>query len=292
MKRNMVIILSNLAVLTVLGFYLPGLLRAADCPEPKLTCTLFDLKGNRTGYSVQIDPMPPGEWPQCESTGKCKWDYKLIGFGLYDKILQINTLAPDCCPQIEYSFGLTDTGGKIYPLGAGVPITFFGYGNFQDWAISLPLSSAPNFSFYSDQYVPSRKTSIQVNAWLKGHFLPEMFFCKEIAGPACPDPLTTIAASTSETIAMDNGITVCLAKHPNSKCPIVVDCNDAANGILTELRWRPIQEVLGAKGLTNYEPIYFGGVPGQDCPKIFLRTQATSGTSSWICTGSGRCYYQ
>jgi len=290
MKKNMVFIFSTLAILTILVFYLPALTRADDCPEPLNECYLYEYQligePTQTNYVLRVK-RENGEWPIFDSsTRRYKWQYELLNFEPDHKVVQMNTLAPDCCPKINYWVG---PGGKIYPPGHGVlfPAFGFGFGDFQNWAISLPVSGAPIFSFYTDQYSTPGKSSIQVSSLKKVGFfkIPKMFACQEIAGPSSPDPLTTIAVSTNETIALDNGETWCLAKLQNSKCPAVVDCIT-----LKERDWDPIQDVISANITSLGEKIFFAGAPGQDCPRVIFRTEATSGNSSVICSG-GRCYH-
>jgi hypothetical protein len=294
MKRKMAIIFSSLALLTVLVFYLPGLARAADSPGVPESCTLVNIFGKEiSGYTLELAPNSPSV-----NGALYKWEYLLHGL---DKkyVIQMNTLAPVCSPPppIPYS---TDPGGKVYNPGAGVPLTFFGYGDFQDYAISFPVKNVSSYSFYSNQSSPPQKTSIQINS-LKG-----MFFCKEIAGPSCPNPLITSAASTFEEIQVNNnGDRVCLKKDPNFPCPVAVCCKDDES--CTEgapLQSADISEVLKAvpievspceycEGSRSITPtpltVGFAGVPEQACPKIILSVAGEGAT--WVCVG-GKCFYK
>jgi hypothetical protein len=300
MKRKTAIIFSSLALLTVLGFYLPGLIRAADSQGVPTSCTLVDLFNKSTGYSLAIAPNASNEWPYLEN-GQYKWAYQLNGL---DKkyVIQMNTLAP-VCPTSTYS----TFGGKVYNPGAGVPLTFFGYGDFQDYAVSLPVKNGSPYSFYSNQLPPPQKTSFQINS-LKG-----MFFCKEIAGPSCPNPLITTAASTFGEIQMDNGDRVCLKKDPNFPCPIAYCCDDDSTcspGPGQMLLSKSIDQVLTAiplvdgggggfrsecteceGGGTGPLPVGYAGVPEQACPQIFLRALDTNLGATWVCVG-GKCFYR
>jgi hypothetical protein len=304
MKRKTTIIYSSLTLLMVLPFYLPGLDRAADGQEVPTKCTLYDFCNKPTGYSLEIAPNANKKWPYLEN-GLNKWAYKLNGL---DKkyVLQMNTLAPVCTPPIAYS---TDSGGKVYNPGAGVPLTFFGYGDFQDYAVSFPVKNGSPYSFSSNHSSPPQKTSFQINS-LKG-----MFFCKEIAGPSCPNPLITSAASTFEEIYVNNNNDrVCLKKDPNFPCPVAVCCEGdesctPAPGETERLPSKSIDQILNAAPLyriiveeSGYGdesdpsvfpgeplPVGYGGVPEQACPKIVLSVASVGKT--WVCVG-GTCFYR
>jgi hypothetical protein len=252
------------------------------CGPVPTSCKLYDSAGNDSGFSIEIFPEG-GIWP-IPVENRYKWRYKIIGN--IEVIKSIATLAPHCCLSNNYSTG----GTALYPPGVGDLITKFGVGNFQDWVVMLSMDSGttpPGYYYYSGQLVPSQRTTIQVKTGLK------TYYCAAIAGPSCPNELTTIASSTFERIQMDNGDDVCLSKNPNFPCPVAVDC---ITGI--QLPSAPIEQVLqanyqlpGTEGSGNFEPILYAGVPEQACPKIFLRSCIDCENSTWVCSG-GRCYYR
>jgi hypothetical protein len=279
MKKRKIFLWLSLVMVMLFGLNGTSYSGTVPVPDPcgpvPTSCTLYDSSGNPSAFTIETFPEG-GVWPIPGSNG-FQWRYKINSS--IPGIKSIAILAPHCCPANNYSGG---TGIKLPGQGA---VTGFGAGNFQDWVIMLnPLSSTPDF--YSEKNVPSQRTSIQVKTTDK------IYYCTAIAGPACPNEQTIIAASTFEVIQMDNGDTVCLNKNPNYPCPIAVYCPGEENAG-QELPSKPIDQVLQAnvQSSTGFEPVFYAGVPEQACPKIFLRSAPDSQESTWVCSG-GRCYYR
>jgi hypothetical protein len=288
MNKKKTFLWFSLAVVVVFGFYGAGNSTCPPVPVPDAcgpvptSCILYDACGNNSGFTLEVFPEG-GLWPILRN-GKYQWRYKINGNII--GIKSIATLAPHCCPANNYSTG----GTAIYQPGAGDLLTKFGVGNFQDWVVMLSTDTGttpPGYYFYSEKLVPTQRTSLQVKT------STATYYCPAIAGPSCPNELTTIAASTFERIQMDNGDDVCLSKNPNFPCKIAVDCISG-----NELLSLPIDQVLqanfqlpGTEGSGLFEPIFYAGVPEQACPLVFLRSCVGCENSTWVCSG-GRCYYR
>jgi len=208
-------------------------------------CTFVQNGGVPTKFRIETVPDAKGEWPVWDAVNKLwEWKYQLHsenshyedpieGHGGHPNYLvnQVDILTPVCDPRLEFFPGAGAPPITIFP--AGYPPHMGGNGN-PDWKdfgwwtandnvvrVTAKSSTEQTYTIATPDVLPARNTSMGLRLHDDSHF----YYCKSIAGPACPDcPGLPFLPSTKTQCMKVEGHNVLIVRNENRCITEIWDC--------------------------------------------------------------------
>ena len=190
-------------------------------PAIQTECNFVDSGGSATKFKMKTAPDAAGNWP-VYNDGKWEWRYDLYSTGSYSGINQVDMLVPVCDPAVVWSGDF-----QIYPPGNGDPNTSgFGRWTANESVVRVPYKPQGSLFRYmiaTTSVLPARNSYMGMKS---GNGL---YYCKSIAGPACPEcPGLPFQPATINQCMQVEGHNVLLVRNANRCITEIWECGSDA----------------------------------------------------------------
>jgi hypothetical protein len=207
-------------------------------------CALVKHNGGATKFTMKTVPDANNEWPSWDAENqRWEWKYRLYssdhhyedgeegheGHGNH-LINQVDMLTPVCDPSLEWFKGAGAPAIAIYPPGSpphhgGGHLDWKDFGwwtkNDQVVRVTAKSSTEQTYTIATPDVLPARNTIMG----LKLHDDEHHYYCKSIAGPACPDcPGLPFQPSTKNQCMKVEGKNVLMVRNANRCITEIWNC--------------------------------------------------------------------
>ena len=231
-----------LVVLAAVAILLVGTQAIAGVPIQK-ECTFVTHGGSPTKFTMKTDPVN-GEWPSWNAvTERWEWKYRLYSHTHHyeDEIEgheghgnhwvdQVDILTPVCDPEFSMFKGVGAPEITIYPPGSPPhhgsdhpDWKDFGWWTANDHVVRVTAKSSTEqtYTIATPDVLPARNTVMGLRLHDDEHY----YYCKSIAGPACPDcPGLPFQPSTKNQCMKVEGKNVLMVRNENRCITEIWNC--------------------------------------------------------------------
>jgi len=209
-------------------------------------CTFVTHGGNLTKFTMKTVPGANGEWPVWDpGTKRWEWKYQLFSHNHHYEdevegheghgnhfIDQADFLTPVCDPGLNFFKGVDAPEIIVYPPGlpphhgsAHPDWKDFGWWTANDQVVRVTAKSSTEqtYTIATPDVLPARNSVMGLRLHDNEHY----YYCKSIAGPACPDcPGLPFQPATKNQCMKVEGKNVLMVRDSNRCITEIWDCGN------------------------------------------------------------------